>query len=796
MRFRCVRGYSAIAVTALLYVLFLALAHYSFFSASRAPVPAKNINHANLSRPASGRVLVILVDSSRYTEMFSDAYMPFVSRMLRNSAWGYSKVMSFPMSIAGDHALFEGNIDSVLSIEDDFNPSPSSDENLFSRLHREGKKVFLAGDLIHLTYGKYASNTDYHRLSRNFGDYKTDAASVFHYAYQGLKSKKWDVAVVQFVAIDHLGHLETPMSPNNKPLYRKIDGYIKKLVSLTGKNDTILITAEHGMDNRGFHIDRSPLVIEPPFVLAGPHVHPSAKPYHVLQIDWAPTLSILCGVNPVYPNYAIPSLDLLNLPHQYAMRLIQAFSHHIGAETKASSFSELYRIRGEHLGVSAHTNHADVATVFIFLLFAFVLMLLLCQAGICNGIGRYFVASIGVMACDYLFVTTKSYSFMKLVPPFSANYIVYHAFYVMVYFLLCAIVGHLFKFAMSVMANDSMHCIVYAVLSLLFSVVFLSQNMYAIYAWVMMGIPALMYGFTAGIKWVYLFVTLWIGLFIRRLSYYVAHGHLHMPDQWVYALIILIFAYIICSYCKRRSNGGHDHPVIATSALVPSFIVILARPDATISAVLLLLSAVPVAIMAKRMPNVRYIVWAAWISLYCIGTSGSVDHLTRIILFPMFIFVWSYIQNATSAIRALVYLWVVWAMYMIAGNTFDIRLSELTDPYIMGAVTSSGVVYTVMLIISRYFVPIALLVGLSVDGEGQDRGVSALSMTIFPLMLGSVAVLMSLLHNSASSYPWQGEIRIIFISIAIFLVLFSFIAGRFLAYLGLWGRGLAFEDRS
>lgn len=778
-----------------MYVILLSLVHYGFFSSPRAKIVENGLDRAQLNSVVKGRLLVILVDASRSENMFSDAYMPFVNAMRSHSAWGYSHVSSFPMSIAGDHAIFEGNIDSLLSIKDDFNPAPSRHENLFGRLHQEGKRIVLAGDLIHLTYGKYAINKDYHRLSRSFVDCKGDAAAVFDYAYHALRSKHWDVSVVQFVSLDHLGHLETPSSPNNRALYRDIDGYIERLVSLTDKNDTILITAEHGIDKRGFHIDRSPSVIETPFVLVGPHVQYRAKPYHVLQIDWAPTLSILGGVNPVYPNDAMPSLNFLRLPHPYATNLMRVFSDHLNQGTAPLSFSELRDIRDASLGVATHGSHRHAIIILVFLFSALMLTILLCQTGICGGIACCAMVVVGVMGSGYLVFVHRAYACLEMLPPFSANYMMAHVSHVMAYVLSCVLVGRVLRACSGVLAHDRMRPVAYAMLSLMFSMVFLSQNIYAVFGWAMIGIPLFMYGFTACRSWVFLFGALWAGLFIRRLTYLEAYGHFHMPGQWIYAAIMLVLVYAIC-HDHRLRDDRYPGPVLATGALLPSLAIILARPDATHSAALLMLSAIPVAMAAKRMVRIRSVVWAAWVAMYGLGTSGSIDHLTRIVLFPMLLLVWPYLRQTTSAIRALLYLWVVWAIYMMAGNTFDIRLSELTDPYIMETLTSSGVIYTVLLIVSRYLVPIAILIGLSVDGEGHDQGRAALSMTLFPLMLGAVAVLMSLLLSGTSSYPWQDEIRIVFISIAMFLVLFSFLSGRLLNASGLWGHGSAAGNRA
>jgi len=74
-----------------------------------------------------------------------------------------------------------------------------------------------------------------------------------------------------------------------------LDNYVRQLVELTTNDDIVLITAEHGIDTNGFHVDRTEFVIDTPFVLSGPRIN-KGGPKEILQIDLAPTLSLLAGV--------------------------------------------------------------------------------------------------------------------------------------------------------------------------------------------------------------------------------------------------------------------------------------------------------------------------------------------------------------------------------------------------------------------------------------------------------------------------------------------------------------------
>ena len=260
-------------------------------------------------------MLVILLDSTRKDSMFSET-MPFISSLRRQGAWGISRVVSAPLSVAGDHAIFSGVILSPLSIVDDFSASvkPSAYDNFFKRVTQQKRRaIIFSSDCLRGAYGRDTDLSAFVPKGFLFSQYREDAKYIFDQTYDLLKNEQWDLAAVQFVTMDSVGHLETPLSPNYMPTLKLLDNYVRQLVELTTDEDTVLITAEHGIDNNGFHVDRTEFVIDTPFILLGPNVK-SGGPRKVLQIDWAPTLSILAGVSPFYTSPALPSLDLLSFP--------------------------------------------------------------------------------------------------------------------------------------------------------------------------------------------------------------------------------------------------------------------------------------------------------------------------------------------------------------------------------------------------------------------------------------------------------------------------------------------------
>ncbi len=171
-------------------LLYLAIAARDTFTVK--PMPMASISNSSANKHTShGRTLVILLDSAQYPKVFSPAYMPFTSQTIKRGVWGYSRVVGIPLSIAGDHALFEGKIDSISSIIEDFTPVSAKEDNLFRHLTTQGKKVILIGELIAPAYRDDAMKTSYKPVKHYFSEYRKDAADTFEQASKILKNKPW-----------------------------------------------------------------------------------------------------------------------------------------------------------------------------------------------------------------------------------------------------------------------------------------------------------------------------------------------------------------------------------------------------------------------------------------------------------------------------------------------------------------------------------------------------------------------------------------------------------------------------
>jgi len=275
----------------------------------------------------SKRVIVILIDSLKPDYLFNSTRMPFTSSLKDKSAWGYASVSGAPITISCDKAIFCGyNDKSLFSIYSDFNSRTVETDNIFKRLAEAGKKSYLISTAdLYDAFGKYTITSEI-TYNDGFKDYERDTENIFNKAKEYLPRAEESLIVIQICGLDYVGHIYTPKSEQYEDLLNRIDIHLKNLLSELRVYDTVIITSEHGMDDNSFHLESTPDVVNPPFIIFGPDIVLSG-PMKITQEDLAPTLSILLGIYPFYSSQSFPVLDMIKSGSDYKKNLLDEYSN-------------------------------------------------------------------------------------------------------------------------------------------------------------------------------------------------------------------------------------------------------------------------------------------------------------------------------------------------------------------------------------------------------------------------------------------------------------------------------------
>lgn len=771
------RGGGAFAMAFLLIFAALAVAGSALLGGGALSGGEGDETAAALARepaplPRTGRLLILLIDSGRKDFLFSER-MPFLASLRRKGAWGISEVLGFPLSISGANALFMGAPADLFAFLEDFQPATVGKENLFRRMQQRGGRVVIFGNSLRLAYGVYSDLSAYRPKHFLFAQYREEGEYVFQQAYRFLKNERWDLAVVPFYSADHLGHLETPHSEKYPSLLRQLDGYVRELVSLTTEQDVVLISSEHGMDDRGFHTDASELVVETPFVLLGPGVR-ATGPLRVLQIDWAPTLSLLAGLSPFYPTPALPAVELLQLSGEQTASLARAYARLFGGASSAASpspaWEEVRALRRANLGKQAAPVSGTLALVLVIFAAAF-LAVAACASRAPAGPSMLlrllrFLAAFGLLAVilgGALWLGLLDYLSHDL--PFSANFILSHPFGVPLALILLAAAAAILWRALARWAPSEQGYLHLAVVVVAFAVVYLAPSPYHPLNWLLLGAPLVAWGSSRRSAWLVLLGAFALGLAVRRLKFYTTFMEIRIGARWMLLLALFLMTLAYQLWRSRRAHRGAPGCVRdgATAALLGLPLVLLvAWPlGVELRALLLGLALLPLDVASRRLQAAREVWLAYWVVAFYLGTSSSLNHAAHLVALPLLAAAWAAARGASATVRGALLLLAAWALYLLPGNSFDLRLLELTDQFIIGSTTAAEVWKTVSVIAARQILPVAVLLG----GLGMvARSPGLLPIIATALLPAVVAIglrLGVLVGTSAQVYPWEEYVRLI-----------------------------------
>eukprot|EP01134_Creolimax_fragrantissima_P002075 CFRG2075T1 len=215
--------------------------------------------------PKFGRLVFVVVDALRSDFLFEEN-SPFIKTraMLQNGmAQGYIANARMPtVTLPRLKALITGGIPGFIDLAFNLDSSELMMDNLMYQLKNAGKRLVHFGDD---TWLKMLPST-FHRSdgTNSFfvADYTEVDNNVTRHLDEELVSPDWDVMVLHYLGVDHIGHLAGQASPLLPPKLREMDHVIQLLSDGCAKADEanpdrlptlIVALGDHGMTQSGNH---------------------------------------------------------------------------------------------------------------------------------------------------------------------------------------------------------------------------------------------------------------------------------------------------------------------------------------------------------------------------------------------------------------------------------------------------------------------------------------------------------------------------------------------------------------
>ncbi|XP_040273541.1 GPI ethanolamine phosphate transferase 2 [Bufo bufo] len=275
------------------------------------PWAGKTSNWTQLPHPLFKRVVILLIDALRQDFVFGvkgKEHMPYITQLIeKGSTLSFIAEATAPtVTMPRIKALMTGSIPGFIDIVVNLNSHELLEDNLIWQAKQARKRIVFYGDdtwikLFPKHFVEYDGTTSFF-----VSDFTEVDNNVTRHLDDVLKRNDWDMLVLHYLGLDHIGHLTGPHSHLIGPKLYEMDLVLKKIHSALISNDDmslpslIVVCGDHGMSEAGSHGGSSDEEVQTPLVLISSAFQNKAgtfkEPEMIQQTDLAPTLAVGLGL--------------------------------------------------------------------------------------------------------------------------------------------------------------------------------------------------------------------------------------------------------------------------------------------------------------------------------------------------------------------------------------------------------------------------------------------------------------------------------------------------------------------
>ncbi|KAI7801231.1 putative GPI ethanolamine phosphate transferase 2 [Triplophysa rosa] len=309
------------------------------------PLTGSGTNSSESPGPVFRRVVIVLVDALREDFVFgSDGlrFMPYTRHVVeRGSSHSFiAKARAPTVTMPRIKALTTGSIPGFIDVVMNLNSPALLEDNLIWQAKNAGKRIIFYGDDTWVRlFPKHFMEQD-GTTSFFVSDYTEVDNNVTRHLDDTLKRDDWDILILHYLGLDHIGHISGPHSSLIGPKLTEMDDIMKKIhAALISKEsegtspNLLVLCGDHGMTETGSHGGSSEPEINTPLVLISPAFRRRGgfeEPGVLEQVDLTPTLALGQGL-PISKNSVgrlIPAVfEDLSLRDQ--LRFLQLNGHQL-----------------------------------------------------------------------------------------------------------------------------------------------------------------------------------------------------------------------------------------------------------------------------------------------------------------------------------------------------------------------------------------------------------------------------------------------------------------------------------
>ncbi|KAK4816593.1 hypothetical protein QYF61_018641 [Mycteria americana] len=275
------------------------------------PGPGTVSNWTKIPPPLFKKVVIVLIDALRDDFVFGSKgkqFMPYTTQVVeKGTSYSFIAEAKPPtVTMPRIKALMTGSIPGFIDVIVNLNSPALLDDNLIWQAKTAGKRIIFYGDdtwvkLFPKHFVEYDGTTSFF-----VSDFTEVDDNVTRHLDRVLKRDDWDLLILHYLGLDHIGHMTGPNSPLVGPKLREMDNILKKIhISLLSKEEAFLpnllvVCGDHGMSETGSHGGSSEGEVHTPLLFISSAFEkrsgPLTQPELVQQTDLASTLAVGLGL--------------------------------------------------------------------------------------------------------------------------------------------------------------------------------------------------------------------------------------------------------------------------------------------------------------------------------------------------------------------------------------------------------------------------------------------------------------------------------------------------------------------
>uniref|UniRef100_A0A4W2D4N0 Phosphatidylinositol glycan anchor biosynthesis class G (EMM blood group) n=1 Tax=Bos indicus x Bos taurus TaxID=30522 RepID=A0A4W2D4N0_BOBOX len=269
-------------------------------------------NWTELPPPLFSKVVILLIDALRDDFVFGSKgvkFMPYTTYLVeKGSSLSFVAEAKPPtVTMPRIKALLTGSLPGFIDVVRNLNSPTLMEDNVITRAKAAGKRIIFYGDetwvkLFPKHFVEYDGTTSFF-----VSDYTEVDNNVTRHLDKVLKRQDWDMLILHYLGLDHIGHISGPSSPLVGHKLSEMDSILMKIHTalLAEERDPLLpsllvLCGDHGMSEAGGHGASSMEEVNTALVLVSSAFERKPgdvrHPTRVQQTDLAATLSIGLGL--------------------------------------------------------------------------------------------------------------------------------------------------------------------------------------------------------------------------------------------------------------------------------------------------------------------------------------------------------------------------------------------------------------------------------------------------------------------------------------------------------------------